>query len=82
MKKEFRPLIIQDTRGNKNLINCHEIVDIVKIEEKGKYYYCVDLTSGVGILVSLRIGEILLDWLTDELFYTPESIEMTKAILE
>jgi hypothetical protein len=79
MNKGYRPLIIEDVNGKKNLINCYEVVIVAPSDRES--LYGISLSTRSAIIVDERVAEILMDRLTDELFFAPESIERQKAIL-
>lgn len=78
MKKEFRPLILETVEGYREFVNCYEIVTITHcpIEDN----YVVDATSKVGIRISKEAGNILMQLLTDPIFFSSDSIDQINLI--
>lgn len=76
--REFRPLILETVEGHREFINCYEIVTITHcpIEDN----YVVDATSKVGIRISKEAGNILMQLLTDPIFFSSDSIDQINLI--
>lgn len=81
MNKGYRPLIVEDVDGNKAFVNCYSIVSITK-NASYAHQYVVEISEALAkIYISSSVAEILMDRLSDDLFFAAESIEREKAIL-
>lgn len=78
MKKEFRPLILETVEGHREFVNCYEIVTVTHCPVEDNYV--VDATSKVGIRISKEAGNILIQLLTDPIFFSTDSIDDVKLL--
>lgn len=78
MKKEFRPLILETVEGRREFVNCYEIVTVTHCPVEDDYV--VDATSKVGIRISKEAGNILIQLLTDPIFFSTDSIDDVKLL--
>ena len=78
MKKEFRPLILETVEGHREFVNCYEIVTVTHCPVEDDYV--VDATSKVGIRISKEAGNILIQLLTDPIFFSTDSIDDVKLL--
>jgi hypothetical protein len=78
MKKEFRPLILETVEGHPEFVNCYEIITITYclLED----YCIVDVTSKVGITISIVAAKALMEALTTDLFFSSDDIDERKVL--
>ena len=78
MKKEYRPLILETVEGCPEFINCYEIVTITHCPVADNYV--VDATSKVGITISNKAANILMQAITADLFFSSDDIDERKVL--
>lgn len=78
MRKEYRPLILKTVENYPEFVNCYEIVTITHCPLKDNYV--VDLTSKVGIEISNKAAEVLMQAITTDLFFSSDDIDERKVL--
>jgi hypothetical protein len=78
MKKEFRPLILETVENYLEFVNCYEIITITHCPLED--WYVVDVTSKVGITISIVAAKALMEALTTDLFFSSDDIDERKVL--
>ena len=78
MRKEYRPLILETVEGYCEFVNCYEIVTVTHCPLEDNYM--VDVTSKVGITISNKAAEILMQAITTDLFFSSDDIDERKVL--
>lgn len=78
MRKEYRPLILETVENYREFVNCYEIVTITHCPLEDNYV--VDVTSKVGIEISNKAAEVLMQAITTDLFFSGDDIDERKVL--
>ena len=78
MRKEYRPLILETVEGDREFVNCYEIVTVTYCSLEDNYI--VDATSKVGITISNKAAEVLMQAITTDLFFSGDDIDERKVL--
>ena len=78
MRKEYRPLILETVESYPEFVNCYEIVTITHCPVGDNYV--VDTTSKVGIEISNKAAEVLMQAITTDLFFSGDDIDERKVL--
>ena len=78
MRKEYRPLILETVEGYREFVNCYEIITVTHCPVEDNYV--VDATSKVGITISNKAAEVLMQAITTDLFFSSDDIDERKVL--
>ena len=78
MRKEYRPLILETVENYPEFVNCYEIVTITHCPLEDNYV--VDVTSKVGIEISNKAAEVLMQAITTDLFFSGDDIDERRVL--